>query len=340
MRPSQWSQDTAAEEKPTAASLPREEPFMHTQRDFNPFVIKVAPESSLQGFQIPYIEGLIDMEPGTLWGKFLLRRREGYAFSGPQVRACMRQQPGALSSKRAIQPLLATGLGKEAVFQCGVRMDNSSWPPFDKVAFTEDTLFSAAWSAQNRASPRGQRRVFTQTLQEMTSRSQPLQNRLKMSAVPHQHNLGDINVALVITIMFLIRWQDNMLPTRLLQSHNLVSTIAATGAFEKFQEEEPPMTREKNCSEMGRASLKTFGRPRWTGSERVGTPLLQQQEIDAMFPDGWCPTPAFSIEQASGKLRRIDDTKTSMSNRTASKKKGCNCTLHSDLQYTASWRLP
>ena len=59
-----------------------------------------------------------------------------------------------------------------------------------------------------------------------------------------------------------------------------------------------------------------------------------------MFPHGWCPTPAFSIEQASGKLRRIDDTKTSMSNRTASKKKGCNCTLHSDLQYTASWRLP
>ena len=108
-------------------------------------------------------------------------------------------------------------------------------PPFDKVAFTEDTLFSAAWSEQNRASPRRQRRVFTQTVQEMTSRSQPQQNRLKMSAVPHQHNLGDINVALVITIMFLIRWQDNMLPTRLLQSHNLVSTIAATGAFEKFQ---------------------------------------------------------------------------------------------------------
>ena len=44
--------------------------------------------------------------------------------------------------------------------------------------------------------------------------------------------------------------------------------------------------------------------------------MLQQQEIDAMFPDEWCPTPAFSIEQASGKLRRID-TKTSMSNRTA-----------------------
>ena len=81
---------------------------------------------------------------------------------------------------------------------------------------------------QNRGSLRGQRRVFIQILKEMTSRLQPLKNRLKKSAVPHQHNLVDINVALVITIMYLIKWQDNMLPTRLLQGHNLVSTIAAT----------------------------------------------------------------------------------------------------------------
>ena len=76
MRPSQWSQDTAADVRwtdvdyrsycLTAASLPREETFMHTQMDFNPFVIKVAPEGSLQGCQIPYIEGLINMEPSTL----------------------------------------------------------------------------------------------------------------------------------------------------------------------------------------------------------------------------------------------------------------------------------
>ena len=90
---------------------------MHTQEDFNRFVTKVAPEGSLQGFQIPYIEDLINMEPCTLWGRFLLKEREEYAFSGPQVRACMGQQPGALNSKRAMQPLLATGLGKEAAFQ-------------------------------------------------------------------------------------------------------------------------------------------------------------------------------------------------------------------------------
>ena len=83
MRPSQWSQDTAADEKWTTvdytscflagASLPREVPLMHTQEDFNRFVIKVAPEGSMQGFQIPYIGNFSNMEPCTLWGKFLLR---------------------------------------------------------------------------------------------------------------------------------------------------------------------------------------------------------------------------------------------------------------------------
>ena len=69
-------------------------------------------------------------------GKFLLEEREEDAFSGPQVRACMGQQPGALNSKRAMQPLLETGLGKEAAFQYGIRMASSSWLPFDEVAFT------------------------------------------------------------------------------------------------------------------------------------------------------------------------------------------------------------
>ena len=41
------------------------------------------------------------MEPRTLWGKLLLKEREEYAFSEPQVRTCMGQQPGALSSKEA-----------------------------------------------------------------------------------------------------------------------------------------------------------------------------------------------------------------------------------------------
>ena len=90
------------------------------------------------------------MEPCTLWGggKSLLIGGEKYAFSGPQARACIGQQPGAPSSKKTMQPLLATGLGKETAFQNSIRMVNSSWLPCDEVAFTEGMLFSAAWLVQ------------------------------------------------------------------------------------------------------------------------------------------------------------------------------------------------
>ena len=71
---------------------------MHMQEDFNRLVIKVAPEGSPQGFHIPYIEDPINMEPCTLWAKFLLEEREEAAFSGPQIRACRGQQPGALNT--------------------------------------------------------------------------------------------------------------------------------------------------------------------------------------------------------------------------------------------------
>ena len=230
----------------TAASLPKEVPLMHTQEDFNRLVIKVAPEGSLQGFHIPYIEDPINMEPCTLWAKFLLEEREEAAFSGPQIRACMGQQSGALNSKRAMQPLLETGLGNEATFQCGIRMANASWLPFDEVAFTEDMLFSAAWSVQHRQSLREQRREFGSVLAEMTRRLQPLQRQLKRCAVPHQHKLVDINVVMTSTTVCLIMWQANMLPTKLLQGHNLASTISTTGIFGEVQEEKPSMSREES----------------------------------------------------------------------------------------------
>ena len=63
-----------------------------------------------------------------------------------------------------MQPLLATGLVKEAAFQRGIRMARASWLPFDEVAFDGNMLFSATWSGPNRTTRRRQRRVVTQIL--------------------------------------------------------------------------------------------------------------------------------------------------------------------------------
>ncbi len=92
-------------------------------------------------------------------------------------------------------------------------------------------------------------------LAEMTRKLQPSQRQLKRCAVPHQHKLVGINVVLAITTVCLIMWQANMLPTRLLQGHNLASTITATGIFGEFQEEKPAMTREERLGSNHKQSL-------------------------------------------------------------------------------------
>ena len=99
-----------------------------------------------------------------------------------------------------MQPLSAIGLVKEAAVQCGIRLGSTSWLHSDEVALNKDMLFSAAWSVQN-TTRRRQQRAFTQIL-KLSSRLQPLRKRLKMSAVPHQHNFIDTNVALVIINMY------------------------------------------------------------------------------------------------------------------------------------------
>ena len=49
-----------------------------------------------------------------------------------------------------------------------------------------------------------------------TERYSPCRNN-GMNTVPHPHYLGDTSVALIFTIMYLTKWQDHILPTRLLQ---------------------------------------------------------------------------------------------------------------------------
>ena len=166
-------------------------------------------------------------------------------------------------------------------------------------------------------------------LQEETSSLQPLKNRLNESAVPHQHNLVYINVVLVITIMYVIKRQDNMLPTRLLRGHNLVITIADTRVLKTCQEEKPQMTRKEALSRTTDIAAANFRQemkkhadcliPELRGQEAKywATPMLQQQGIKATTPGGWWLTLACSSEQSAGKLKRIDDNKRSMSDCTA-----------------------
>ena len=82
--------------------------------------------------------------------------------------------------------------------------------PLRRVAFTENMMFSAAWAVHNKTSLRRQRHAFTQIPQGMKRRVTAFAEQLKMSVLPHQHHLGDINVDLVITIIYSIKWQGRL----------------------------------------------------------------------------------------------------------------------------------
>ena len=105
--------------------------------------------------------------------------------------------------------------------------------------------------------------------------------------------------------MYLIRWR-NIRPTGLLQGHNLVSTIAATGVFEAWQEREPPMTREELIGSHRQNLIEDCGRPRWRSmpfqscmdeEAEAGPRRSPATEDDAMFPDNDADT---SFQQRAG----------------------------------------
>ena len=103
-----------------------------------------------------------------------------------------------------------------------------------------------------------------------------------MSAVPHRHYLVDTSVALVINILCAIKWQDNMLPAKLLQGHNLVCTIVATDVLERFQEEKSPTTREELLSSNHRQNLIEDYRQAKMDSTTISVPELPGKASQGM----------------------------------------------------------
>ena len=163
-----------------------------------------------------------------------------------------------------------------------------------------------------------------------------------MSAVPHPHCLGDISVALVITVMYVNKWQDHILPARLLQDHNVLSTLQT---FLKNPGRSATVTREEllgsttdrsslDCGQDGQA--RQFRFQNCPKEQAEGEPRRCCRSRKAMRRSSMRGDIATPQQQQSSTLWRTDEAKKSMSIRAADMEGGCNCTLHSSLQYTAS----
>ena len=139
----------------------------------------------------------------------------------------------------------------------GIQMASAAWLPSDEVSFNEGMMFSAAWSVQDRTPLRRTGADFTQNLQETYRRSQPLLEQLKICAAPHQHFLGDINVAGSSTPCI----RSSSRKTRSQRDYckvTLVSTMEASRVPGRDATDDQEGLLSSNHRQ---TSLKIFGRP-------------------------------------------------------------------------------
>ena len=135
------------------------------------------------------------------------------------------------------------------------------------------------------------------------------------------------------------------MPPRLLQGHNWAYTSAASGVSGKFQEEKPPMTRERQRptqAESHWSPLASRDRrsptPEFLGKKRqIGPPRRCSSSKQCGASSWMVPSASLQHQQAAGKLKRINEAE-GTSDRAASTRK---VQLHAALQPAVycSWCL-
>ena len=300
---------------------------IHSQEAFNQYVYKVIPGECTPGLRVPFVEDLLNSNPCRMWAEFQ-QDNSTTTFSASHVTASLGIQPGILSSKRALAPLLQVGLGKNQAFTWAREHCAKAHLPFDDTPCTQDMLFAAEWTARTRGKARDMRSVFAGVLSELARRLEPLHSHLKQCAVAHRGKLLDIHVGFVLCIMFLIQWPHHELPSLLLKGHRIVGPLEATGVFQSCDACPPRLTvdeltgvdhrtsvihdfKAKPLSQHAQFIIDSCAKEHERG---WASGFLTEAEVNTRFPGGWCPTPSFVHEQACGKLRRIDDAKAGGSN--------------------------
>ena len=109
---------------------------VHSQECFTKFVYKSIPEQCVPGLQFPMVETLLNAEPCRLWADFAQVGGDDN-FENTAITAALGQQPGILNSKRTMEPLSATGMGKHATFYRSAKL------PFNHTPATRDMKFTA-----------------------------------------------------------------------------------------------------------------------------------------------------------------------------------------------------
>ena len=119
-----------------------------------------------------------------LWAAFVQDAGD-YNFVNPAITTAL---TGIVNSKRAMEPFLTTGMGKQTTLAWGKQYCQSAKLSFTDIPATMDMKFTAKRAVQHRGRARDLRSQFSGVLKEFARCLEPLYEYLKLQAVVYRSN--------------------------------------------------------------------------------------------------------------------------------------------------------
>ena len=309
--------------------LPRPMQLRWSQASLDVTLRGLFPQAWTANFQMPNLEDLLNASPFHDFHLWLETHNIDSEDSGAWAQAtkpgwraaALGQQRGAIHSAGQVEALLGFGLTPEEHYAQSCNMADAGASPWAETAASEyDLRFAAAQLVQHRGRLRDFRQATRKAFAELADRCKPFTKRLCKHQPPSvQRIAGHVHIGLVAVLVIVMAWPDWRLPRRFVEGFQVIGELEPTRIYE-HQAHEPPVHKADLLanSEQLIASIEAQ-RPLeeidfiWESSlkEEVkgfAGPPQSRDAFDKLYgKGGWTPVPAFCIEQACGKKRRIDN---------------------------------
>ena len=242
-----------------------------------------------------------------------------------QVEAALGLQVGAMHSKHSLGPLAAQGDGPEAHLASARRLASlGDLPASSQLPADEDLRFAASWATADLSRLRIRRDAALRAFESLAWKCKPLSEYLRSFQDPSVAAVaGQINVALIAVLVYVLRWPDTTLPRRFIEGFQVLGAMEVTGVFkpsdfgpivEKNQlfSDHPTNLRRWNNGRRDENAAFLMQCCHDDHSKGFASGLLSHEQLNERFGAGrWCSNPRFSIVQGTGKIRPIDNGKAS-----------------------------
>ena len=311
-------------------SLPPEVPVTWAQSTLDAQIRQLFPYEWLCDFRMPYLDDLVNSAPFSTFAEWL--NTQGYdasylpgAVAGcgtPGQQACtLGRQGGAMTSKRAAQPLFEPGLSADAHFAAALRYGQRGLLPTEEKAVAPlDLRLAVKMTVANAGRLKDCRRSSAGAIRELSRRCQGLTAALRARQPETVRAVaGRVHVGLIAVLIVLAKWPDRTLARRFISGFLISGVMESTGIYDAVEHDAPASV--ESLLQGSTAMLKSLDREPfsvdmeflWKSCEKEvargwADPPLPREVLDSRFGRGrWAPIPTFVVTQQGGKRRRIDN---------------------------------